>query len=363
MFGQTFATDIILISLLVFGIGILIIATRPLHQSFTSDRIDKVQGLHQVPVPRIGGLPVVIGIITGLCFWNAGEEMTAWLLLASAIPVFLFGVAEDFHFDISPAARLFAAIISGALAVWLLHAWLPDIRVPVFDDIMKFAPVGICLTIFASTTMVHAYNLSDGLNGLCSGFALIALLGLQAIALSVGDSEIAGIANLVMFAVAGFWGLNFFTGKIFLGDGGAYLLGHLVAWLSILLSARHPEVSPWALFLNTLVPITDTILAIIRRLRHKQALDEPDRLHLHHLVFDFLRSRWLSRCPLWQQNSLAACVILVLAAACSATAYHSLGFTSSAVGFCIAYVLMIGVIMLILKPYSSNNLKQSKGLS
>ena len=73
MFGQTFTTDIMLISLLVFGIGILIIATRPLHQSFTSDRIDKVQGLHQVPVPRIGGLPVVIGIITGLWFWNAGE--------------------------------------------------------------------------------------------------------------------------------------------------------------------------------------------------------------------------------------------------------------------------------------------------
>jgi len=217
MFGQTFTTDIMLISLLVFGIGILIIATRPLHQSFTSDRIDKVQGLHQVPVPRIGGLPVVIGIITGLWFWNAGEGMTGWLLLASAIPVFLFGVAEDLHFDISPAARLFAAIISGALAVWLLHAWLPDIRVPVFDDIMKFAPVGICLTIFASTTMVHAYNLSDGLNGLCSGFALIALLGLQTIALSVGDSEIAGIANLVMFAVAGFWGLNFFHRQDFSG--------------------------------------------------------------------------------------------------------------------------------------------------
>ena len=363
MFGKTFTTDIMLISLLVISIGILIIATMPLHQSFTSDRTDKVQGLHQVPVPRIGGLPVIIGTIAGLWFWNTGGGLTGWFLLASAIPVFLFGVAEDFHFDISPAARLFAAIISGVLAVWLLHTWLPEIRVPVFDEILKFAPVGICLTIFASTTMVHAYNLSDGLNGLCSGFALIALLGLQAMALFVGDFEIASIANIVVFAVAGFWGLNFFTGKIFLGDGGAYLLGHLVAWLSILLSARHPEVSPWALFLNTLVPITDTILAIIRRLHQKQALDEPDRLHLHHLVFDFLRSRWLSRCPLWQQNSLAACVILVLAAACSATAYHSLGFTSSAVGFCIAYVLMISVVMHILKLHSSNNLKQSKGLS
>lgn len=54
MFGQTFTTDIILISLLVLGINILIIATKHLHQSLTSDRVDKVQGLHHVPVPRVG---------------------------------------------------------------------------------------------------------------------------------------------------------------------------------------------------------------------------------------------------------------------------------------------------------------------
>ena len=105
------------------------------------------------------------------------------------------------------------------------------------------------------------------------------------------------------------------------------------------------------------------MLAIMRRRRHSQAMDEPDRLHLQHLVFDFLRSGPLSRWQLWQQNSHADSLILVFAAACSVTAYHSLGFTSSAVGFCIAYVFMIGVMMHILKPYSSNNLKQSKGLS
>ena len=355
MFAQTFTTDIILISLLVLGINILIIATKPLHQSLTSDRVDKVQGLHHMPVPRVGGVSILIGIAVGLWFWKVGSGITGWFLLASAVPVFLFGAAEDMQFNISPVARLFAAIISGVLAVWLLQTWLPDIRVPFFDDLMQYAPIGICLTIFASTTMAHAYNLSDGLNGLCSGLALITLLGLQAIALAVGDFEIASIANLVIFAVAGFWFLNFFTGKIFLGDCGAYLLGHLIAWLSILLSARHPEVSPWALFLNTLIPITDTILVIIRRLRHKQALDQPDRCHLHHFVFDFLSARWLSRRPSWQQNSLAACVILLLAAACSAAAYRHSAFKSPSVGFCIAYILMINVVMQVLKPYSSSN--------
>ena len=65
MFGETFTTDIILISLLVLSINILIIATKPLHQSLTSDWDDKVQGLHQVPVPRVGGVSIFIGIAVG----------------------------------------------------------------------------------------------------------------------------------------------------------------------------------------------------------------------------------------------------------------------------------------------------------
>ena len=143
MFGQTFTTDIILISLLVLGINILIIATKHLHQSLTSDRVDKVQGLHHVPVPRVGGVSIFIGIAVGLWFWKVGSGITGWFLLASAVPVFLFGAAEDMQFNISPVVRLFAAIISGVLAVWLLQTWLPDIRVPLFDDLMQLSLIHI----------------------------------------------------------------------------------------------------------------------------------------------------------------------------------------------------------------------------
>ena len=74
MFGQTFTTDIILISLLVLGINILIIATKPLHQSLTSDRVDKVQGLHHVPVPRVGGAYLLGHLVVWLSIWLSARH-------------------------------------------------------------------------------------------------------------------------------------------------------------------------------------------------------------------------------------------------------------------------------------------------
>ena len=358
MVMETFTFHDILISVIVFGLSVLIVLSKPLHQALTSDSMDKIQGIHKTPVPRIGGTAVVAGV--GIGFWlsQGASITTGWLLFGSAVPVFIFGLAEDLRCSVSPFIRLCAAIASGVFAVLFLDVWLSEIRLPFFDDLMKLAPIGICLTVFASTTMVHAYNLSDGLNGLCSGFAIIALFTLHALAVKVGDPEVALLARTTMCAAIGFWFLNYFSGQVFLGDGGAYFFGHMVAWISILLSARHPEISPWALFLNTLVPITDTILTILRRLRDRKSLDAPDRQHLHHLVFDFLSRGYLSRCTLGQQNSAATLLILMLASGCSLTAHYYFGATNLLVGFCIAYVVMIGVTTHKLKSFLVDASKQ-----
>lgn len=354
----TFTFHDILISVIVFGLNVLIVLSKPLHQAWTSDSMDKIQGIHQNLVPRIGGIAVVLGVGIGLWLSQGASITSGWLLFGSAMPVFIFGLAEDLRCSVSPFMRLCAAIGSGALAVLFLDVWLSGIRLPYFDNLMKFAPIGICLTVFASTTMVHAYNLSDGLHGLCSGFAIIALFTIHALAVKVGDHEIAVLAQITMCAAAGFWLLNYFSGQVFLGDGGAYFLGHMVAWISILLSARHPEISPWALFLNTLVPIADIILTILRRLRDKRSIDAPDRQHLHHLVFDFLGLVYFSRRTLGQQNSAATFLILMLAFGCSMAAYFYVGFTIALVGFCIGYLVMIGVATQKLKSFLSDATEQ-----
>ena len=86
----------------------------------------------------------------------------------------------------------------------------------------------------------------------------------------------------------GFFVLNFSTGKIFLGDGGAYLLGFILASLAIQLPARNYDVSPWTSLIFCSYPIIETIFTIFRRIKNRKSIHEPDNLHLHHLVSEFV---------------------------------------------------------------------------
>ena len=126
---------------------------------------------------------------------------------------------------------------------------------------------------------------------------------------------------------------------MFLGDAGAYFCGHCVAWFSVLLFARNPEISPWALFLNTAVPVADTLATIYRRARQDLPIHEPDTSHIHHCVFKFFEN--LKLAPQYQNSTAAGCV-LAFAALCSTTAF-SLNRNDQAV-----FYISIGVIIFVL---------------
>jgi UDP-N-acetylmuramyl pentapeptide phosphotransferase/UDP-N-acetylglucosamine-1-phosphate transferase len=166
----------------------------------------------------------------------------------------------------------------------------------------------VSLTVFASVTLTHAYNLSDGLNGLSSGYGIIALISLRFLAMDNGDVEFVSLISPFIFAILGFWIINILSGRIFLGDSGAYTIGHVVAWLAILFSSRNPEISPWALLLITIFPIFDLVFSVVRRLMGRGAIDLPDRCHMHHLVFDALV---LFKMPTLLRSSLGSLILLL----------------------------------------------------
>ena len=160
-----------------------------------------------------------------------------------------------------------AAALSGLLAVIFLRTWVFKLGIPYVDNLLLFAPVGILFTIFATVGVVNAFNLIDGLNGLSSYVVISSAAALSIIAFEVGNSQITIFLNLVIAAVLGFMILNFPFGKIFLGDAGAYVLGHLLVWTSILLIKYQVNASPFAVLLVFFWPIADTGLAIWRRLK------------------------------------------------------------------------------------------------
>jgi UDP-N-acetylmuramyl pentapeptide phosphotransferase/UDP-N-acetylglucosamine-1-phosphate transferase len=146
--------------------------------------------------------------------------------------------------------------------------------------------VSILITCFAVAGVSNAFNIIDGYNGLSSMVGFIILGGIFYVAFQLGDFSIMIAALALMGAILGFLIFNYPRGLIFLGDGGAYLIGFWIAELSILLTARHSEVSKWFPLLLCAYPIFETLFTIYRRIFIQRTHPGmPDAIHLHHLIY------------------------------------------------------------------------------
>lgn len=175
--------------------------------------------------------------------------------------------------------------MSAGLAVWLLDAVIRRTDIPGIDWLITMSPFAIALTIFVVTGVANAVNIIDGFNGLASMCVLMMMLAIAYVAFQVGDTLIFTAALISTGAVLGFFVWNFPAGLIFLGDGGAYLLGFLLAELGILLMGRNPSVSPIFALLLLAYPIFETIFTMYRRkFVRGVATGAPDGIHLHTLI-------------------------------------------------------------------------------
>ena len=291
-------TSIYLIALVSF-LGsatscVLVIATKVLHSKYTFDwDMKSGQKYHSVPVPRIGGLTVFLGLIVGTVVFGlkADEQLnlSLWAGVA-AIPVFLGGIFEDVSKKITPQHRLALAFLSAAIATYELKIGLLSVGWPWFDNNLLALPgVALALTIFMVGGVAHSTNIIDGFNGLLLGFSLCVLGAFLWVAAKVSDHALVMYATIMVGSLLGFGIFNFPKGRIFLGDGGAYLIGFLLAVLSLLMVRRHPNISPWFPLLILSYPIVETLFSVVRKkmVSGGRAM-VPDNYHLHMLVYEYL---------------------------------------------------------------------------
>lgn len=261
------------------------------HQRFSLDHdLAGVQKFHTRPTPRIGGIALLGGLLLALAGWllTGGEGLLAYLwLLASALPVFAAGLVEDVTRRVSPLQRLVVAFLSAAIAIWLFDARLTSLSLPYLDDLLQYSLLAASvMTIFAVGGVCHSINIIDGYNGLMPGVALMASLAFAWLGWQLGDVWFWQLSLLLAGCMAGFLYWNFPGGRLFAGDAGAYLIGFLLAQLSVLLVVRHPQVSPWLPCLLLLYPITETVFSMYRKkLLRQMSPGQPDGLHLHMLVY------------------------------------------------------------------------------
>lgn len=263
-----------------------------LHAHLSCDHVGSgPQKDHAEPVSRIGGLAVAAGLLTALVVMRpvgmAFAQQQFGLLLLAGIPAFLGGLLEDLTKKVGVFERFILTMMSGALAVLLGGVMITHLDLPVVDQALLWLPFAVVFTSFAVGGVTNAINIIDGINGLALGYAAIALGALAYVAFLVGDGLVLQAALAIIGAVLGLFFWNWPGGKIFLGDGGAYLLGFLLAELSVLLVERNPDVSPWFPLLVLSYPIFETLYSMYRRkVRHRCSPGQPDNRHMHQLIRD-----------------------------------------------------------------------------
>ncbi|MGP3726540.1 MraY family glycosyltransferase [Cereibacter sphaeroides] len=295
----------------------LILRTKNLHIALAARRNDlrAVQAAHSCPTPRIGGIALIAGLFAAAACSPPHLQELYPVLALSLLPVGAAGLLEDMGFRLPPAWRLAAAVLSGLCVTIALNLCLPRLGIPGLDTLMTWPPFAILFTLFAAAGVCNAFNLIDGMNGLAGLTAVLVSLGIAGIAVQANETQISHIAFFIAAATAGFLLFNFPSGRIFLGDAGAYALGHLLAWLGVLLVARIGDLSPWAVLLVFFWPVADTLLAIWRRWQAGKPSDQPDRLHFHQLVMRGLEIMVLGRNARRLANPLTTLLLLPMISA------------------------------------------------
>lgn len=326
-----------------------IIRYEHLHAHLSHDHVASgPQKYHTQPTPRIGGLVIFIGLIASgsfMLFESALiSEHAFGLLLLAGLPAFLGGLTEDLTKKVGVLERLLLTILSGAIAAWLLGATLTRLGIPIIDPALTWLPFAVFLTAFAVGGIANAINIIDGYNGLASGFAVIVLAAMAYVAHTVGDRLVFSTALSLTGALLGFMVWNWPAGKIFLGDGGAYLLGFLLAELSVLIVIRNPQVSPWFPLLLLIYPIFETLYSIYRRkLKHKLSPGQPDNRHLHQLVHDYLIPHGVGNGKHYSRNSRVAKYFWIPSATLAILGVSFRDATpllvACAIGYCLFYIV------------------------
>jgi UDP-N-acetylmuramyl pentapeptide phosphotransferase/UDP-N-acetylglucosamine-1-phosphate transferase len=274
-----------------FLVTMLIIRYEHLHSHISHDsNTNGPQKFHHKIVPRIGGIGIFIGIFLAVLSQIKSSNQffrVELVLFICTIPTFAIGLAEDFTKKISVRTRLFFTSISAIAAVHFLNAYVAKVDNDLFDSyLFSFTPIAIAFTVFAISGLANAYNIIDGFNGLSSMVGIITLFALGYVSFTVGDTTLLRLSLVMASAIFGFLIWNYPRGLIFLGDGGAYLIGFWIAVLSVLLVTRNPLVSPWFALMVNGYPILETLFTIYRRKIHQgKNPGLPDGIHLHSLIY------------------------------------------------------------------------------
>lgn len=240
--------------------------------------------IHDDPVPRLGGIAIFFGfIIPALMFLELSQQMKGVLIGASVIT--MFGAVDDLR-GTSPLVKFSGQFAAAAILV-AYGVRIDYFSLPYFGVIELDLWLAVPLTVLWVVTLINIFNFIDGMDGLAAGVCTIAAVTFSIIALSLGRPGAAILAAILAGTTLGFLRHNFFPASIFMGDSGSMLLGFVLATITV--HGVLKSVAAVTLVIPLLimgVPMFDLSLTILRRVKNRQSIFQPDRGHLHHRLFN-----------------------------------------------------------------------------
>jgi len=236
---------------------------------------------HDVHTPRGAGIGFFLAVATVTPFyhWTLIENYS-WIVLAIAI-VFIVGILDD-HGDVSPRSKLIVMIIS-TLLIYQSRLVITDIGT-YFGFHLHLGWFALPFTVFAVVSFSNALNLIDGLDGLAGGISMVILGSFYFIGVRYGDPLIIVLSLTFLASLAAFMIFNWNPASIFMGDSGSLMLGFTITTVAI---KSLDYVSPVSVVFIAAIPIIDTLVVVIRRLRTGRSIFAADHCHLHHVLREF----------------------------------------------------------------------------
>ncbi len=235
--------------------------------------------IHDIPIPRIGGIAMVVGAITPVLMWVERLPVVLAFLIRIGV-ILVFGVWDD-RKALDFRVKFFGQFL--AISIVIFYGGI-EIRYLPFHSIDPVPTyVSIPFTYFALFGVTNAINLADGLDGLAGGTMLLSMAAIGLLAYLAGDSLLLIFCLAVMGSIIGFLRYNTYPAQVFMGDSGSQFLGFAVGVLVIILTQdSNPALSPSMTLLILGLPIIDTFIVMGQRVLDGNSLFKPDNNHIHH---------------------------------------------------------------------------------
>ena len=263
-------------------------------------------------IPLLGGLAVAIGFFVGLALavnLTDGQAFKGHLeaYMLGGILVLGIGLVDD-RWSLRAVPKLIVHFLAAAIAI-SMGFQIDHLTDPISRTTIEFPPlVAWAVTALWIVGITNAMNFIDGLDGLCTGTAAIIAATLTFVSWQSGLPSSMLVGLVLCGALLGFLRYNFPPARIFLGDTGAYFIGYSLALLALEGYQRVTVLTFIVPILALAVPIIDTTLSVMRRLRRRMNPMLADRSHMHHRLLETEGSERSAVLSIW---FLTACFCII----------------------------------------------------